>query len=111
MSTSCEALSGAETELEAVNTALSSIASKVYDTFEIVNVLMGNMNQMSEKKEVTIESLDSISKVVMDSASTSEEISANLLSQEELVEMISEKTKTISSVGDDLNAVVKEFSL
>lgn len=108
---STENLNEADLGLNHVNTSLAEIAHTVKQTVTSVNTLQAHMDDMNITKETTLESLESISAVIEESAAASEEISANLNEQERMLKNIGDQSNELSTISSNLNTTIDEFKI
>ena len=111
MDLSANFLKIADNKLLDVNNALNSISVKVTETFKFVDTLVNNSDSIQEKKDFTLESLESMSTVIQESASTSEEISASLASQADMVSGINKEADALKKVADLLYEITNHFKI
>lgn len=111
MDQSLKKLSHADNKLFDVEGALESISSSVNITFDDINSLLENTDQMQQKKDATLEALESISSVIEETVATSEEISTSLMTQDEMVKSISVQADAMKDVSAVLNQVINKFKI
>jgi methyl-accepting chemotaxis protein len=111
MDNSNQSLEVADDKLGNVNVALKLISEKVSETFTHVNDLISNMDKIQESKDSTLASLESISAVIEESASTSEEISANLEVQEEMIRGVNTQAEGLKEISTLLSDLTEQFKI
>jgi len=104
-------LKDAEVKLDEVNQALGSISVKVTDTFEHVNQLIAINDEITQNKDSTLQSLESISAVTEESAATAEEIAASLESQGTMIETISDQADNLNRLSQELHDITDQFKV
>lgn len=109
MDQSTSTLLSADEKLVDVESALKMIANSVAITFENVELLLENAEEIQAKKDLTMEALESISAVIEETVATSEEISSSLVTQDEMVQNISDQAESMNEVSEVLNQLTKQF--
>jgi len=104
-------LATADEKITDVEGALKSISNRVNITFEDVNSLLENTEQIQTKKDATLEALESISSVIEETVATSEEISSSLMTQDEMVKNISVQADAMKEVSEVLNQLIQQFKI
>ena len=104
-------LATADEKITDVEGALKSISNRVNITFEDVNSLLENTEQIQTKKDATLEALESISSVIEETVATSEEISSSLMTQDDMVKNISVQADAMKEVSEVLNQLIQQFKI
>lgn len=111
MDHSIDLLSKADDELNNVEDSLTAISNKVELTADNVEILLENNAEIQDKKEQTLEALESISAVIEETVSTSEQISTSLVTQDEMIQNISTQADALNDVVVLLNQLNNTFKL
>lgn len=111
MDVSTVQLEDANGKLDEVNEALNVISQKVAVTFDEVNSLLEVNKVIDGSKEQTLSSLESISAVIEESASTAEEIGASLDVQSHMIEDISQQAEAVKESATTLDTQTQQFKL
>jgi len=111
MDQSTSSLKSAEDNISGVESSLKLISEKVDLTFLSVHQMIENMSVVTQKKDTTLESLESISAVIEESAASAEEISASLEVQKTLLNTINNQSDALVEVVDDLDQLANKFKV
>lgn len=111
MDTSMDKLTQADGQLKEVEVSLEEISKKVYVTYEDVDRLLENTQAIENKKDLTLEALESIAAVIEETVSTSEEISSSLMTQDEMIQNISTQADAMKEVSQILHQLMSQFKV
>jgi len=103
MDDSSDQLRKAESGLGMVQDALSVISDKVALTFDEVRSLLNVNQEITKTKEEVTASLENISALVEESASASEQISASLHVQDDMIKEIDRQAREVKDKSQHLN--------
>lgn len=108
---STDHLTEAGNELTDVESALHNISNKVESSNQQVEKLNDINKKMMNAKAVALGSLESISAVVEESASSAEEIAANLTVQSEMLEFVMEQSQSVNNIAKLLSGETDSFKV
>lgn len=98
-------------KLTEVSQALSAISNTIGTTFTDINALVEINGDIESVKNHTLQSLESISAVIEESASAAEEISASLEVQSEMIQGINQQAHEVNGAADALKVESDKFIL
>ncbi|MBN2795039.1 MAG: hypothetical protein JXR88_06510 [Clostridia bacterium] len=111
MDHSMEMLTEADVQLKDVEVSLEAISERVHVTYDDVNLLLENTQAIENKKDLTLEALESIAAVIEETVSTSEEIASSLMTQDEMIQNISSQADAMKEVSQILYQLMSQFKV
>lgn len=91
--------------------AFKSIESSVKDVVEHINGLIDSITLINKNKNTVVESIEGISAISQESASTSEEIAASINEQSEKLIKMSQFSGNVKKVTVDLHELINKFKI
>lgn len=111
MDLSDENLSSSASTIEKVKSSLSEIASSVVENYEHVSELLKINESINIIKDQTVLSIESISSITEESASSAQELSASVDYQNQTLSNIADGAQKIQEISDQMKQILANFKI
>lgn len=111
MSSSKDAVEASSTMVSDVSDSFEGIQTAIDSTFYDLQDLIKNIQNVDGNKDTALNAIQGISAITEENAASSEEISATMLTQNEMMENISEQSNNVQVVTKKLNEIVNKFKV
>lgn len=111
MTNSKEAVDNSSSVVVEVSSSFNEIGRAMKENYEDLQVLIENIKQVDLHKSDTLNSIEGISAITEENAAGTEEISATMDSQNELMNEITNNTESLSEISELLYEVIGRFKI
>lgn len=111
MSTSEEAVKISSKVASDVEDSFASIEEAMGETFSKLSSLISNINNIDQNKNTALGAIEGISAITEENAASTEEISATMSSQYELMAEINVNSEKLNEMSGKLNRLVDKFTI
>ncbi|MCH4888456.1 HAMP domain-containing protein [Acidaminobacter sp. JC074] len=111
MSSSKDAVTASDTFVKDVGESFEGIQKAIDSTFYDLQDLIESIRNVDENKAVVLNAIEGISAITEENAASSEEISATMATQAELMKSISEQSEHVNEVTIKLHEIINRFKV
>lgn len=111
MASSEEAVESSSQVMDDVQKSFEGIQTAIDSTFEDLNALMDNIKNVDDEKDMVLNAIQGISAITEENAASSEEISATMMTQNEMMGDISDQSNQIQGVSNKLKNIANQFKI
>jgi len=111
MSSSKEAVSASDLYVKDVGDSFAGIQQAIDSTFKDLQGLIESIKNVDDNKTTVLNAIEGISAITEENAASSEEISATMSTQAELMSSIAEQSEQVNEVTIKLHEIINRFKV
>lgn len=111
MEASKQAVESSSHVVSNVSSSFEDIQTAIDSTFDDLNELVENIKNIDHEKEMVLHAIQGISAITEENAASSEEISATMTTQNDMMHEISDQSNHIQGVSSKLKDIVDRFKV